>query len=100
MGSIYYEHIFLSSEALKKLIEEGQYDKANEELTNMKNLIRKLDKKSFALLDEEQVSYLQKLAEWLIDSEGEMQERRDKLVDVIAPLNQASNVNKRKQYQR
>lgn len=93
-----YERIYLSSQALIACIDDEKYDEANNELKLIELSIQSLDKDVLISLNKNQIDFLKRLAEWLCDVDGKMEERKEKLIDMIAPLNKASAVNKRKQY--
>ncbi len=98
MDNQIYERIYLSSQTLLGYIKDERYEDANDELKFIEINIRRLDEKTLLSLSREQVDYLWKLVDLLQDSGGKLQKRRDDLVEAIAPLNNVSAVNKRKQY--
>lgn len=98
MDNHIYERIYLSSQTLLGYIKDERYEDANDELKFIEINIRRLDEKTLLSLSREQVDYLWKLVDLLQDSGGKLQRRRDDLVEAIAPLNNVSAVNKRKQY--
>lgn len=93
-----YDRIYLSSQTLIACIDDEKYDEANDEIKLIELNIQSLDKDTLLSLDKSQIDFLGKLAEWLCDVDGKMEKRKEKLIDMIAPLNNASAVNKRKQY--
>ena len=93
-----YDRIYLSSQTLIACIDDEKYDEANDELKLIELNIRSLDEETLFSLNKNQIDFLKELAEWLCDVDGKMEERKEKLIDMIAPLNNASAVNKRKQY--
>jgi hypothetical protein len=93
-----YDRIYSSSQTLVEYIADEKYDEANDELKLIELNIRSLDEETLFSLNKNQIDFLKELAEWLCDVDGKMEERKEKLIDMIAPLNNASAVNKRKQY--
>lgn len=93
-----YDRIYSSSQTLIEYIDDEKYDEANDELKLIELNIQSLDKDTLLSLDMSQIDFLRKLAGWLCDVDGKMEERKEKLIDMIAPLNNASAVNKRKKY--
>lgn len=92
-----YDRIYSSSQTLVEYIADEKYDEANDELKLIELNIRSHEETLFSL-NKNQIDFLKELAEWLCDVDGKMEERKEKLIDIIAPLNNASAVNKRKQY--
>jgi hypothetical protein len=93
-----YDLIYSSSQALIAFIDDEKYDEANDEMKLIALNIQCLDKDTLLSLNKNQIDFLRKLAEWLCDFDGKMEDRKEKLIEIIAPLNNASAVNKRKKY--
>ena len=84
---------------LSELIETEQYEDAKNQMEQLDTALRALTRDELASLDESQRDYLYKLATQLVDREGEMRERKTRLMDVIAPLNANSTLKPSTQYQ-
>lgn len=82
-----YESICFLSNKVSALIDGEEYEEAEVELRGLDAMFKKIDKDFLAALSEEEYAHLKSLAHWLNDSERSMEERRQKLISTITPLN-------------
>lgn len=93
-----FQIVCLSSKRLKELVDREEYEKAESEIENLDRAIRQIGLEQISKLDDAQLSYLKRLADWLCDKEGRMGERSTQLVSAITPLNSNSAFRQKKKY--
>ena len=85
-------------DTLSALIEKENYAEAKEVVEQLDTALRALSKENLLALNENEKTYLYRIAQWLTDENSQMKERSKVLVDIISPFNKKSALKSTKHY--